>query len=1219
MSKKWTNDQQDAIYSKWRNDEKTKSSNILVNAAAGSGKTAVLVERIINKLCSNINSPDHCDVDRLLVVTFTNAAAKEMQQRIADSLSKKHMDAVAENDIIKAEHLKKQLSLLHSADITTIDSFCLNTIKNYFYLIDIDPGFSIIERAQSEMLKDEAIEELFENNYDNEEFISLLSLYADNRDESGLAEIILKIYEFTRSIPNPHDWLDEKAMLLTNCDENSPIFKNIEDNISSQAQKASDFLLCAINYIVNFIYGFKELTHTEAFELLKNNPPDEENELYLTFGTYYAAIYYDYMFYTSLKNISYGQMYEAVNSYEFLSLARAPKIKDKDLLIKDKDILTPIKNFRDEAKSVYNNKIKTELYVSTEDSISILNETFPVVSLLIKYTKLFEEIYNNKKLSKNAMEFSDIEHKCLELFTKHPNVCNELREKYTEILMDEYQDSNALQEEIFKLISRGDNLFMVGDMKQSIYRFRSSEPRLFKSKVDTFKKDKTALNRKIVLSKNFRSRKEVLSSINSVFKAIMTEETGEIDYDEDQQLNFGDESYPENDIGVCGGFKSECYLLLNSKSDENNDTHEKISDVQCEARFIAKKIRELKDKGFLVRDRIKVKKYDENGRVYDTEEIIQRPVQNRDIAILMSSHKRISKIYAEELAALGIESHAQTGGYFDRIEVRLAVALIKTIANPYNDVPLISIMRSAVFGFTDNELCVIRSFDSQHFYEAVKSIAQIPEHKNKMIEKLSKKCSDMLDKISKWQRYCKYMTSDMLLWTLYQETGLYSFCEAVYGEEAGNNLRLLFSRAKAYEKSGYKGIFNFIRYINKLKKREEDLSGAIVFGEESDVVRIMTIHKSKGLEFPVVFVVRNGTEFNIRDTSGHLLLDKDLGFGPDYINYEKSFSFSTIAKNAIINKMKKEIIAEEMRKLYVALTRAKEKLIVTAIARKNTEKFIDNEYRDIHENNFSDVKHFIDWIAPVAKTSDDWHFETVSYSDIVRHYDDRENDEPNRINQCEPLIEISDNEYQFSNSLGIDVKVSVSQLKKGVDISGDYDLVENPEFMKEGKTLTGAERGTAIHYIMQKFNPTTDVTFNDVKEFIEKLCFDEQITREEADSVNPQSIVDFYSSDIGKRILNSPKVVKEAPFEIEVPASEIFDTKSTDTVIVQGIIDCYFYEGDEIVLLDYKSDYYTDIIKIKQKYKTQIDYYSKALEKICKNKVKNKYLYLFLTNSVIEY
>ena len=1223
---KWTDDQEKAIYSKWRNPEKSESANVLVNAAAGSGKTAVLVERIINKLSSDISSPDYCDADSLLVVTFTNAAAREMQQRITDALSKKYTEAIEDGNEVLARQLKNQLSKIHMADIITIDTFCLKTVRSYFHLLDIDPDFKIGDSPECEMLKDDVLEELFEEYYSDEEFIGLVCMFSESRDDSGLAKLIKKIFDFTRSQPDPQGWMAEKLELLKLDREQSPYYQIIKKTANDYIYSAIEIYKSMLNAMINTVVGSDlNRSETEIEEFIKNNQPETPNDLHYSFEMLYKIAYNEYFFVKSLKNCDWNYLAESVKNFEFTAMNKAVDLRDKEKKITDSEITEPLKEKRGEAKSIIVDKIAPLFAFDTNEISRITNDyIYPTIKSLVKFCNLFEELYYRKKDSKNILEFSDVEHLCLELLTKYPEIAEEMRERYTEILMDEYQDSNALQEAIFATISRGDNRFTVGDMKQSIYRFRSSDPDIFKRKIDISQKDFSALNQKVVLSKNFRSRPEVIDGINSVFEKVMSESVGGIEYDNDQRLYCGDENYEQKNEGICGGNKCECFVILKDENSQSDD--ESISDVVLEARFIAKKIREMYDSKYKVRIKRKPR-YDENSNLVNDGEYDYRPVEFGDFAILMSSCKNVAKIYQKELAECGINCLAKTGGYFDRQEIKLMTALLKLINNPYNDIPLIASLRSPVFSFTDDELCQVRINSYDSFYDAVKMTAK----KDKPI---GEKCRLFLEKLSHWRYLSKVMPVNKLIWYLYENTCVYDFAQAVYGAEAATNLRLLFTRAKDYENSGYRGLFNFIRYIDIIKKKETDLTSAVIAGDESNAVKLMTVHKSKGLEFPVVFLAGASKKFNREDLKGRLFLHKDLGFGLDYINYEKSFFAPSLQKNALKIKISEDMTSEEMRKLYVALTRAKEKLIVTGVAEPKADNtFIDTvpkkykswanamgEDNRLKKSYARSAEGFLDWIAPAAMADNkNWNFEIIEYSKAAELY-------LGGIEECDEIsdkeksgiIRINEYAYPYIKSTGLPVKLSVTELKNAHITNSITPMVRMPEFLQERKELNGAQKGTALHYVMQSFVPFDGMDKDSICECISRLVRDNELTQEEADTVSPQAVLDFYSSPLGQRIMKSKRVVREASFELEIFASSVYDVDDDSKILLQGVIDCYFYEGDEIVIVDYKTDYYEDINEIKEKYALQLQYYKLAIEKICKKTVKNSYFYLFFTKSVIE-
>ena len=517
-------------------------------------------------------------------------------------------------------------------------------------------------------------------------------------------------------------------------------------------------------------------------------------------------------------------------------------------------------------------------------------------------------------------------------------------------------------------------------------------------------------------------------------------------------------------------------------------------------------------------------------------------------------------------------------------------------------------------------------FADSSFYDCVKKCSESNET-------VSEKCSEFLYTLGEWKYKSKLMPADKLIWYLYEESSIYSLAEAIYGSDAAANLRLLFMRAKKYENSGYKGLFNFIRFIGKLKKNETDLSTAAVAGENGNVVRLMTIHKSKGLEFPVVFFADSAKEFNSSDASGKLIMHKDLGFGADYINFDESFYMPSIEKKALVIQLNKDMLSEEMRKLYVGLTRAKEKLIVTAVAKmpniKEGGEPIPRKYdawsgavgedKKMKKSFAKSAESFIDWIAPIAMAdSENWIYNQIPASEVTALTDNRIEFEKTDESGTQQPVKIGCCDESALNASVIPVKLSVTELNESIAENG-IRLIPRPGFLDEKTKLTGAQRGTAIHYVMQKFIPFDGMTVRDVDNFINRLNADGELSDEEAAAVNPQLIIDFYLTELGKRILKSEKVVREAPFELKIPASDIFDGCTDEQILLQGIIDLCFYENDEIVIVDYKTDSAENIGEIKQKYKLQLEYYKLAAETICKKTVKNVFLYLFSSKSVIEY
>ncbi|MBO5059479.1 MAG: helicase-exonuclease AddAB subunit AddA [Clostridia bacterium] len=1200
MSKKnWTPEQLEAITTKYRTNG--ESCNLLLGAAAGSGKTAVLVERVIQKLIPE-DITKSIDVDKLLIVTFTNAAAREMAERINAALSDELEAAIAAGDDERKKIIKKQQLLLSVSDITTIDAFCLKLLREHFNILGIEPDFSIADEAQAQLLSEEAMEELFSELYDanDEEFINLLCLYGSSRSDSGLSDLIRSIYKFTRSIPYPMKWLSEKVEELK-CEQglfNTPWFKRGLADCKTRVADAYSYakkgleMMCGTEYIDTFI---------------AQNPPQKKVPVYDAWKSYYNAFYSDYIFLRDIQDADFDGLSSALSQYRAARLARLDSKSDSE-----KDFL---KNLREKIRSSIS---LAKIFVSSpaEDTVSLSAEKlYPIALSILRLTEEYDKLFMQKKLAKNILEFHDAEQLCAVLLSENPDIAKALQDKYSEILMDEYQDTSMLQEEIFKYVTNGSNLFMVGDMKQSIYRFRSSDPTIFKSKSDAYSLEKDSADKKIILSKNFRSRSEVLQSVNDIFEAIMTEAAGELNYDKEQRLYFGNETYKQ----ANKSYISECHIIEAPPSEYEfeDEDEEDFTNHALEARLVAAQINKLKAEHFKVRD----------GDTY-------RDIENRDIVILMSSFKAAAETYIAELLSAGIECFVESSGYFERNEIRLMLALLKTICNPYSDIPLLGVMRSPIAAFTDDELVLIRKCKKGRFFSAVKELIYLnasgkltDEELIKTAEKTSKFYSDL----SRWRRYSRYMSSDKLLWTLYEETDFYAFAGAMHGgEEAQANLRLLFERAKQYEAGGFEGLFNFVKYIERIQEKDTDLSSAKLVGEGHNVVRIMTIHKSKGLEFPVVFITGGGKRFNKRSDESRVLLHKDYGIAMDYIDFENSLRFETPAVSVFKSIRNTEQTSEEIRKLYVALTRAKEKLYFIGTVSGNVDKsgksggtrakerwqsYLTNGKAEFLPADVLAASGFIDWVAPVAIASDSWSFDLTSFSKITLPEAETESQEQEQTETTIDITHILDFKYPYAEISDLPTKVSVSELK------AEHETVINPmpQFMQE-KRPDGAYYGTAVHKVMQNLVPKQDMDEAYIKAAVDKLVLQKIMTKTEADLINPQKILLFYQSDIGRRIMSSKKVYREQPFELLFPAKYIYpelENADGESIMLQGVIDCFFEEDDGIVLVDYKTDHYKDISEIHEKYDKQLELYRYALEKITEKNVKDTFIYLFFDNNVV--
>lgn len=857
---------------------------------------------------------------------------------------------------------------------------------------------------------------------------------------------------------------------------------------------------------------------------------------------------------------------------------------------------------------------------------------------IVWITVLFSELYENAKAKKNVKTFSDIEHLAYRLFSENENIRNEYSLKYNEILIDEYQDTNGLQDSIFTLISRDNkNMFMVGDLKQSIYRFRGGDPTIFKKKY-SLDSDEIEI---IHLSQNFRSRMQVIDSINDVFRFNMSQDVGDVDYNDTAALQREEsrECYINTAENARNDYKSEFYCIGKSK-----DSKEYSSDY-LEAVTVANRIKELVDNHFKV--------YDGNGKYRD--------LKYSDIVVLMRSTKVTGELLQEILESNNIPSFLQKEEYFEKREIKLMLTLISLINNHIQDIPLVSVMRSPIGNFTENELSKIRLENrASSFYNAVKYYKSSCDDLTKEEQKLSKKCKSFLKDLDRWRGYVKMKSIAALIWTLYEETGFYDFMGALEGgDEAQANLKLLYERARKYEESGFKGIFNFIRYIERIEKRNEDLSGAQLINENHNVVRIMTIHKSKGLEFPVVFIMRTTKNMlAAKPTEEHRIqLHKDLGIGIDYINYENLYLKKLMFTKYIKRQNQSETLSEELRLLYVAMTRAKEKLIIVS-----SDKYKDeNEFNQkIQESVYnaktmpkyiiaSKAKKYSDWLIPsIGISLNHWNFipkflAKTTVSDVIK--EKQETIKVKNIDEMrEKVQKLLEFHYERPQSGNIPTKTSVTAIKEMTEeeLTRKSDIEYEPIYMMQNLTLCvqknsvhkSVRRTISLwHFsILKRLRrlPKTITPTLSPSELV-RVTNDGQI---DSNVVSDKNIADmicknvtsFWKSDMGKEVLSAKKVYRESPFEISIPAYEydntLPDEYRNEQIILQGIIDLYFEDKNgDIILVDYKTDKCTskaEQLAVAKKYEKQLILYARAMEKILKKSVKDKYLYLFSPQSVVK-
>ncbi|MDL0266205.1 helicase-exonuclease AddAB subunit AddA, partial [Clostridioides difficile] len=1225
-SPKWTKEQLEVIES--------RECNLLVAAAAGSGKTAVLVERIIQMITSRENP---IDIDKLLVVTFTNAAASEMRERIGDAIGKA-LDENPEN-----KHLQNQLVLLNKSSITTIHSFCLDVIKSNFHRISLDPNFRIGDQTECAILKQEAIEEVFEDLYEerDEGFLNLVESYAERGGDKEVQDIILGIYSFAMASPEPKKWLIDSA-------ERFNIDENFDFSQSIWARAILDTVKIEINGLcLNMERALKEVESIEELE---------------TFAEKLSAEYKKIVDISQACNKSWDETYKKMSSMSFENYVKGVKRISKDAPSYIKESKEKAKTIRDKTKKSLESIVSATFNKDNDSIREEIKYLYNIVKPISNIVLRFEEEYSNKKREKGIIDFNDIEHFALNILTDVDEKGNIVpsdiavgyRNEFYEIFIDEYQDSNLVQEVLLKAVANTEtpNRFMVGDVKQSIYRFRQAKPELFLQKYNNYNDKKGSSHRKIMLYKNFRSREEVVDAVNYIFENIMNENIGEIEYTEKERLNLGANFEMDTDEKSIIGGATEIHLIqkdnkldddiINDKDDRTNnkeseiEEEEKLDNIQLEARMVGK----------IIKDLMKVNEEGKLQKVYDKGIGGYRPVEFRDIVILLRATSAWAPVFADELMNMDIPTYADVGvGYFDTIEIKTILSLLQIIDNPMQDIPLISVLKSPIFGFTPEDLIDIRvQSKDKIFYEVLKSTAEYNEFKDSQNENESEfipseecinKSKDFLIKLKEFKEKSMYMSTDEFIWYLYTRTGYYAYVGALPGgSQRQANLKVLFERAKQFEETSLKGIFNFVNFIEKLKKSSSDMGSAKTLGENANVVRIMSIHKSKGLEFPVVICSAMGKNFNTQDFKKSILYHHNLGYGPQFVDYERRISFPSIAKEALKSKINIENLSEEMRVLYVAFTRAKEKLIITGSTRniqdsiKRWSNGVENS-DTISQYEILKGKNFLDWIMPCVLKHRDlsnlldevgldavfsvehnskWYGKLWDKNDIL--VEKKNNEEKESIEKILEKIDVDSPDSDYYNEIEEKLNyiypyefstrkpatISVTEIKK---IQNNYEeelintifeqkvILKKPLFIQneeERDKISGAERGTIVHLVMEVLDLKNVSNVNDIKSQIRGFVSKGIITEKQASIVNPYKIYKFFESNIGKRMLNAELINREKSIYAQVNMKDIYiyeklinndDKKLYDeeSVMLRGIVDAYFEEDNQIVLVDYKTDF----------------------------------------------
>ncbi|NIK77385.1 ATP-dependent helicase/nuclease subunit A [Paenibacillus castaneae] len=1189
----WTDDQWDAIV--------TSGSNILVAAAAGSGKTAVLVERIIRKISANT------DVDRLLVATFTKAAAAEMKDRIRLALEK---ELERQPD---SEHLRRQLALMNRASITTLHSFCLDVIRRYYPLIGLDPGFRIANETESELLRLDVLDQLFEQKYegagDDGAFLRLADRYGGERGDEPLYRLVQQLYDFAQSHPWPEEWLRQTAEAFDVAD-----VKELQD--SEWVKSLHSDILLALEGAASLLHQALELTRQPAGPAPYGETFD--NDLTLV---------------NSLAEMIHTTPWEAwMGPFQEIQFGKLKALRGDEY---DKSLQEQAKELRDLAKKGINTLADELFGRSAEQFSDELKELAPLMRALAELVIEFGQGYEKEKRAKGLLDFGDLEHYCLRILRDPvstpsnvmPSIAAlEYQQQFEEILLDEYQDTNMVQEAIVSLIAkpgRG-NRFMVGDVKQSIYRFRLAEPKLFlqkyKSYLSRHDDDKrsgadNASGLRIDLARNFRSRSEVVDGVNAVFRAIMRENIAEMDYDERAELVCG-AAYPPPE--TAAHFQVEFAVLNKADADESDEDNSldqsestdeaeetdngsdttspsELKTAQLEARWIAQQLRSMIDNGY---------------QVFDGKRREVRPLQWRDVVILLRATQQWAPIIIEELQLSGIPAYAElSSGYFDAIEVETMLSLLRVIDNPYQDIPLAAALRSPLFGLDADELARIRiQSPKASYYDAVLHAAGDLH----LDDESRRKLSLFLDSLDRWREEARQGSLANLLWEIYRETGYYDFVGGLNGgTQRQANLRALHDRARQYEATSFRGLFRFLRFIERMRDSGGDLGTARALGEQEDVVRIMSIHKSKGLEFPVVFVAGLGKLFNQQDMRSAFLKHKQLGFGPRFVDPALRISYPTLPYLAIRRAMRMEMLAEEMRILYVALTRPKEKMFLVAtvsdaeIKLKRWLSSIDANGR-MPDFRVAAARSFIDWLGPLAArqlaeqkngenenaandanaaNAPNWEAGIVSASlfgteaaATLEEKDGLATEMEERLQAVTTLSLLEDVQaedqlrsrlewqYPHQAAAGLAAKTSVTEMKRlHAEVMEDAFYMQEPQqetrsavtetsnestvnstfrlrrpaFMEEA-SLTAVEIGSVNHLLMQHVPLTEAVDEELLRNTLESMIDRRMLTKKQSEAIQLPGVAAFFNSDLGQRLLHSSWVRREVPFSCMFPASRVY-------------------------------------------------------------------------------
>ena len=1199
----WTNEQQVAIDS--------RGQTLLLSAAAGSGKTAVLVERIIRRL---LDKEYPIDITELLVVTFTKAAAAEMRDRIGTAL----MKALSET---KDPRVERQLALLPSAQISTLHAFCQHVIRKYFYTIDLDPAFSIAGEEELNLLRRQVLEDVFLSYYEDDEKASILyplaDMFGSDRGDDILMDTVSRMYTYARSLAWPEHWLKEAARAYDVAPD-----AVIDDMV--WAGPIKDAVRRILEEDARLYDGvLYHLRQREAFA-----PACD------TFVAEQAALR------QAAQARSWNDLSRFVRAIDFPRLKSLRKLSDDD-----KAVWERCKKVRDDVKKDVIKTLQAVYFSATpEEWLDGMRAMKPIMDGLVTLTLDFAKAYGAAKKEKGWIDFNDLEHFCLQILLapdaspEHPvpsAAAEELRSQYEEVFIDEYQDTNGVQELITRLVSGEDNRFMVGDIKQSIYRFRLADPTLFLEKYQSFSRDEKAVQRCIDLGRNFRSVPVVLDAVNAVFSRAMTAEAAGMDYGEREKLYAGRQA-PDDERWIGGPVEVD---IVPTPSDEEDDDGSTAFEKEC--RFIAGRIGELLA----------------SGRMAARKDGTLDPLSYRHIVVLLRSMAGKADVLIQALQEGGIPSYAeQSGGYFAAVEVQVMLALLRCIDNPEQDLAMAAVLRSPLVGLDETALAGVRLAGDGTLWQNLPAfVASLPDGVDEKED-----LQQFMAAFDSWRTYSRRHGVAELLQRLYDDTAYVDFVGAMPGGDVRQaNLKALYDRARQYEEAGFRGLFRYLQLMDKMKEDGLDLAPAKVVSEKEDVVRIMSIHKSKGLEFPVVFVADMGKAFNRRETQDQILFHNRLGIGLKQYDPEWRMSYPTLIWSGIAAQLRWEGTAEEERILYVAMTRARDQLILTGHS-----SHIDRDWqRWTSRLNPAQAKSYFDWVMPAAlapfgaKADADYARPGAAWQDAVWQvriaravpagtveegaYDGEPRLEALRRGDLTgtPVPSWLDEQlswqYAYPQAVRTAAKFSVSEVKRRYQELHSDELQDEaalsvpaaaviptapgeddafaalpPWLAGEEAAVSGAQRGTALHKALQYITPAADQTTATLRREIDAFVRQGLLSREEAKLVYVPVLAAFCQSDIGRRMAESPELHREYPFTVLLAGGDpLPETETGEQILIQGVIDCLFREDDAWILVDYKSDRLETADAFRSRYAVQLALYKRAVEQITHRPVEETYIY----------